>query len=125
MELAKQVVSLPIAQRLKKLGVRQQSYFRYGGKDGDLLLDSSDDTPEFTSDTYAFTVAEMGEILPESFQYGGTLMEIFQYKSDGEFCLEYRYFESEKIVEFIHEQTEADARGKMLIYLLEQGLIKL
>lgn len=112
MELSKQVVGLPIAKRLKELGVKQKSLF-YHTLDLELgvvghdiyqaCINEPDD--EFFS---AFTVAELGEMLPPGIKTA---------KQEGKnkwICWE---------GPIVGADTEADARGKMLIYLLEQGII--
>lgn len=60
----------------------------------------------------AFTVAELGEMLPEKTCWRG-------YSNNGnKWGFEFGDFRAEAV-------TEADARGKMLIYLLENKLINL
>jgi hypothetical protein len=66
MKLEEQVVSLELARRLKELGVKQESAFYW--YDGEMLFSRS---PLGQAHTYnetitfsAFTVAELGEILP-------------------------------------------------------------
>lgn len=69
MELEKQVCSFALAKRLKKFGVKQESYFVWVNTDFDeevqwfirSTLGDTDPNPDAVS---AFTVAELGEILP-------------------------------------------------------------
>lgn len=121
MKLEQQVVSLELAQKLKELGVKQESLFYYQvGQiylrsqhiDPKMLIaDNGERTlymPEF--DVSAYTVAELGEMLPK----------------------QYRSWKSGDDKEWICDtwastvqraETEADARAKMLIYLVENNLI--
>lgn len=118
MELSKQCVSLEIAKRLKELGVPQRSLFEYVNTEqgGEIHLLTT--TSTFRSkDAFvsAFTVAELGELLPDEFftaKYGDSFMYGF--------LPSFEYVQSKG-----EETTEADARGAMLIYLLEQKLITL
>ncbi len=68
MELKQQVVSLELAKKLKELGVKQDSLFFYDGLNGDFelccLVNNSDNITE--SDVSAFTVADLGDMLPTS-----------------------------------------------------------
>lgn len=123
MNLNDQVISLELAKRLKKLGVIQESqfYWEFCPDAGGFLpkakfiisyIGSHDIiTGEFTDchrlrdqENYsAFTVAELGEILSS-------------FKSWQEWlCQVSTMFEDTK---------EADARAKMLIYLLENKLME-
>jgi hypothetical protein len=78
MELEKQLCSLEFAKRLKELGVKQESAFWwiegdliYRGEWGDPSDDASKRMEQKELDEYmstlfsAFTVAELGEMLPE------------------------------------------------------------
>lgn len=124
MELEKQVVSLELAKRLKELGVPQESVFQwaaYETQDGRYLdehyrivakglqkyVDCYDDY------IAALTVAGLGEMLGQF--WSGKQGDSFQCKR------------------WVHERdeatqvadTEADARAKMLCYLIENKLISL
>jgi hypothetical protein len=125
MELSKQVVSLELAKKLKELGVTQRSLFywsRYG----------RDTIPEDDYDVYfqsvvfkigtkeieyfsAFTVAELGEMLPRGYMSFHNSLNKW-YCEDLDTFIQPHY----KAEEY---DTEADARAKMLIYLLENNLI--
>lgn len=122
------VTSLQLSKKLKELGVKQESLFYYiaGNNDPFFRTDLglynsrgmcvSDTQFEYMVDSLkvsAFTVAELGEMFPQNIQ--------LPFKKDG-LAQEYWYWSSEKGRH--REDTEADARAKMLIYLLEQGIIK-
>lgn len=66
----------------------------------------------------AFTVAELGEILPKFFYSKKWLKEWGIFGEN----LPEDYKEPSEIMS---EKTEADARGKMLIYLKENNLLEL
>ena len=124
MTLEQQVCSLELAKKLKDLGVKQESYFRH------VRLS---DKPDLTEDWYildrkptdyieivsAFTVAELGEMLPDNFH---------TYRKGGDkqyWCgMDIKLYYIKDSDWWNHEEapTEADARAKMLIYLLENNL---
>jgi hypothetical protein len=114
MKLEDQVCSMELSKRLKELGVKQESYFIWAKEsliprlslmplDENQLLE-----PYICS---AFTVAELGEI---------SFVMVQSYKSfkDHWECV-YDPLE----IGFV-AKTEADARAKMLIYLLENQLME-
>lgn len=122
MTLENQVTSLKLSKRLKELGVKQESLFYWEWQEGNdydgwnlqypLDGDVAADNKRYLS---AFTVAELGEMLP-SIVDG----KFFQYdKSD----LTHRigYYLAELFWTQVAD-TEADARAKMLCYLLENKL---
>ena len=148
MTLEEQVCSLELAKRLEELGVKQKSIFywvKIGDKwqlcvampqgltyafnekiSGEQLLFSQWGTVSFyksklsDEDYYsAFTVAESGEDLscdiafPHKISTGEWLFDD-EIKSWG---MTYPQL-------FILEKTEANARAKMVIYLIENGFIK-
>lgn len=117
MELESQVCSLAPSQRLKELGVKQESCFywtRISNEKEYFLVDAENKTKFMKS---AFTVAELGEMLPRfvnalplRFVMKGTVIILLDKKGDWLWQAE--------------GATEADARAKMLINLIEQGLVK-
>lgn len=121
MKLEDQVCSLDLAKRLKELGVKQESLFvwchqadvnDYG------IFSSHQSEPGWDLICSAFTVAELGEMLPLKF---ATSRE----KNGGQF--EYAVVSWGMNLPIKHEckyaATEADARAKMLIYLIENKLV--
>jgi len=128
MELEKQVCSLELAKRFKELGVKQESYFcwswlkdteireAHGNKTLLMPIDEMESGRIYRNAAdrvSAFTVAELGEMLPryshswhpEDEQWFADLKTLNSHPS---FCAD----------------TEADARAKMLIYILENKLIE-
>jgi hypothetical protein len=133
MTLEQQVCSLELAKRLKELGVKQESFFTWRGWSRGWMIDVDRDRQgrriSSVDDGYsAFTVAELGEMLPEAFSWGGTQVALSAVKYSGGWHVRYmsgQYRKSRSVNEFQDAATEADARAKMLIYLLENKLITL
>lgn len=129
MKLENQVVSLELAKRLKELGVKQESLYwwaMYTDGTSQILYGISEEMGwnENRRRVSAFTVAELGEILAP---YG--VLEVPAYSGPQTwiislgftFCSYWRGVMP--AIECIDDK-EADARAKMLIYLLEKRLIK-
>lgn len=144
MTIEQQVVSLELSKKLKELGVKQESLFYWvkgievadfpEGDDYESwfserakvitrkraesvihIKDSGDWDEEDTKsvDYYAaFTVAELGEMI------GPKHGHMPAYNSNWD-----HGWYTKDFSETIHEKTEADARAKILICLIEQGLL--
>jgi len=145
MKLGQQIVSLPLAKRLKELGVKQESYFawyeeRYEG-DVQIELAGQNDTGPFRFRDFAgltsgaehrtfyaaFTVAELGDLLPAGYPSGHTALEEPDKKC---ICHWYRTPRASKAEDegkpsSTYAHTEADARARMLIWLIEHNLVTL
>ena len=123
MKLEKQVVSLELAKKLKELGVPQTAHFEWQKwkTEGSRKIEWEvhEGYGDFTEDWYsAFTVAELGEMLQTD---QGLLIPV---PVDGRWNAP-----SPKNGQVVNlgrrvNITEADARAKMLIYLIENNLIK-
>jgi hypothetical protein len=132
MKLKSQVCSSELAQRLKELGVKQESYFYYGRETSDCIW-TQDNYQLILNPISAFTVAELGEMLPDCIKdRNGDILfeEMDRDKSDSVYFYNYVHLddtEDEKAESklLVSSDTEADARAKMLIYLLENKLITL
>lgn len=125
MKLEDQVVSLELAKKLKELGVKQDAYFSwnainyYGSKELErITLRKTEDSSRYSygdegENIYfsAFTVAELGEMLPSYY--------CSHLDDDGKA----RCFGGKEKIKSATGKTEADARAKMLIYLLENKLV--
>ena len=163
MTLEKQVCSLELAKKLKELGVKQESLFYWNILDGKPGINKYEvkNRKQFTEDGYpgntmvyknvesysAFTVAELGEMLPRFIadadqplsgvkgkQYP-LIIECLadDYSSDNKINgWRIRYGDTKVKIDsepklnsagIYYVGTEADARAKMLIYLLENKLI--
>lgn len=131
MKLEDQCCSFDLAKKLKELGVKQESVFYwnlpFAESNKNATLDNYNDRymPGFWCS--AFTVAELGEMLPnytEQYDYlhiqktsydWAVLYGLYGVKWDGEgIC-------SPDVIE--QESKEADARAKMLIHLIENGIV--
>lgn len=121
--LEKQVTSLETSKKLRQLGVKQESLFYWVG-DSDKkygLWNCIGHTPQCMfkdkDDIFsAFTCSELGELLPKDY--------ISKYSDDYKWMVYWwdwavykRYVEG--------QNTEVEARAKMLIYLLENKIITL
>jgi hypothetical protein len=117
--LENQVCSPELSKRLKELGVNQQSLFAWvktaeGPDDYKYLAYRPDGL--WVDEISAFTAGELGEMLPiwfhsrkrENDDWVCRVMEVRTNKNHHSFG-----------------KTEADARAKMLIYLLENKLMEL
>jgi hypothetical protein len=146
MKLEQQVCSLDLAKRLKELGVKQESYFHWYqgfraewhlGDTGEMMNHAVDvgqmTAPQFVSaSASAFTVAELGEMLPKTIkkisvrgvpQKSDYYLDISWCESDKKWRYSYSNPTYNACVDMWFETKEADARAKMLIYLIENKLI--
>lgn len=134
MKLENHVVSLELAQKLKSLGVKQESLFYWGQRKSPLRpvppvyyspdLFFGDKEAGLFVLASAFTVAELGEMLPPFlWNKGKTILSDIEYrKSDADGKVVY-VVTCDSVEEIVIADTEADARAKMLVYLLENKLI--
>lgn len=118
MEIEKQVCSLEQAKRLKELGVKQESLF-YWYENYDKPCDAY--VVSRTKEASAYTVAELGEMLPSGYDTMriSNVVEFTQHYGWFGYDLEGEHFPSETLY-----PTEAQARAAMLIHLLETKTIK-
>jgi hypothetical protein len=136
MKLEQQVVSLELAKKLKELGVKQESLFYWLWQNLDetesnlseWLLGSEQELASFpkTDQEYsAFTVAELGEMLPRIITPTTHIMDTGKTHDD-KWYITYRDQLKYKNTLLVQEaETEANARAKMLIYLVQQNLLVL
>lgn len=119
MKIEQQVTSLELSKRLKELGVKQESYFWW--VNGLLGSESTFAAIPKTDEEYsAFTVAELGELLPELY-YDANGNEFFlasQKMHLGTWLVRYESDEYE-VANQTSDKNEAEARGLMLAYLIE------
>jgi hypothetical protein len=126
MRLEDQVCSLELAKRLKVLGVSAPSLFAWS-KEGEIENSSFHPQPEekngYDNRIAAFTVAELGEMLPDHFDKDHWQYDLSCWKEEDGWRI--HYGRVGMLYHQIEEPTEADARAKMLIYLIEEKLIAL
>jgi len=126
MKLQDQVCSFELAKKLKELGVKQGSLF-YWYTDG--LNFQVDIKTDYIRGVYGysgkqdemyptFTVAELGEMLP-NFCSSYQMPEPHTSSSISLWYCGAKETELSQVAE-----TEADARAKMLIYLIENNLME-
>lgn len=132
MKLEQQVVSPELAKRLDDLGFKQDSLYKWYGKfpmfsEKEVLM-SKRDQEEFADKTIlsgtaqdlipkyaAYTVAELDSFLPHGVEMGKD--------EAGNPWVSYRSFVGKEYG--CGDENGANARAKMLIYLLENKLIEL
>ena len=132
-ELKSQVCSLEHAKKLKELGVKQESLFYWytfknetTGEDYASVQDCT--VVPVPANVYAaFTVAELGEIIPyqtdeESPHPDHTGWGIVMLPVKAQDGLRWFYREA-STGDAVHAETEADARAAVLIDLIENNLI--
>lgn len=145
MELSKQVISLSLAKRLKELGVKQESQHYWwklkehsgtsAPSENYVMLSPEIDRRKVSdyTDRYpdaeiyaAFTVAELGEMLPKN----ENVVSMFFPNGRMQTCMQGNVENDEGIAtrwgaagQSIEGDTEAEARGLMLAYLIENKLI--
>lgn len=135
MKLEDQVCSLELSKKLKELGVKQESYFYwhytvythdpFGWRiihDDQLNILAEKKDENVMS---VFTVAELGEILPKeitinNIHYFYTQIPCKDLKT---WSIFYRNDMCGMPNCDVYDKSEANARAKMLIYLLENKLI--
>ena len=128
MKLENQVCSLELAKELKELGVGQDSIWiwidweknrRNLPSDYGVYLTKLAEENSFYADrriASAFTVAELGEMLG---RWGKPWL------CNDEWIVDIRGGASGEVIKHtIKASTEANARAKMLIYLIKEGLVK-
>lgn len=140
MKLEDQVTSLELSKKLKEFGVKQDSLFYWLNILNGWAIYSYSDAIEYKSinPISAFTVAELGEMLPigwASVKRGNGILknnkkipsyeifksEIESMEKDGSIGDNVNIsFESCWVI----EAKEADARAKELIYLIENKLVE-
>jgi hypothetical protein len=138
MKLEDQVCSLELAKRLQELGVKRESLFYWHEEQGHkgkndylnafCLINNSELPIRSFRAISAFTVAELGEMLPEVITDDeGTDYRLVCYSDDQLWYCAYRHEDVESLSTVYVEahKTEAEARAKTLVYLLEHKLITL
>lgn len=110
-------ISLPIAKRLRELNVPQNSMFVHHLLRGEWFVSQEMDAVRDTdSETYsAFLASELSEILPKDHKNKWLQIE---YRGEGRWVSGYGLLG-------IGGESLVDTLGKLLIHLLEQGIITL
>lgn len=132
MTLEDQCVNLSLSKRLKELGVKQDSIFDWvwgfdANKDKDefflwLMSPYNRNNSKWKEQYSAFTVAELGELLP---------VNINDHYFTSHRCARNGWWAMYTTGQIEHNKyeywakSEAEVRAKMLVCLIEQGIIKL
>jgi hypothetical protein len=112
MKLEQQVCSLQLAKRLTELGVKHESFLIWRkSQHGNGWLVEGYKTADQSEHYAAFTVAELGSLLPN-----GTISWFDPYND-----WQCKTSNSKKHIK--RQWSEADTRARMLIYLIENKLI--
>ena len=136
MRLESQVCSLELAKKLKELGVKQGGYF-----DWNLANDEDDEYRWFAmrnsefqekwgipqETISAFTVAELGEMLPRTvrLERHERPAEWAVLVTGGAIDWDVSYRVGGGAIYQVVDKDEANARARMLVYLIEKGIVKL
>lgn len=137
MLLEDQVCAVQYCRRLNELGVKKNAVYSWANdfKRGFLLTSTtmahinqkrSKNLQMHYEFHAAFTVAELGQFIPSLLiAQSATQIDrpiIMQKTHENMFCI-YIKNENGSIWEFFNDSSEANARAKMLIYLIEQGIV--
>lgn len=138
MKLEDQVCSLELSKRLKELKVKQESLFWWGEYSadnqfkGDIKVCTdlhTADKVNYSNVCSTFTVAELGEMLPQILKLKGVSYQLFiTLGLDKQWVTVYaneNNYEDNAPIPFKLRHCFADALAEMLIYLLEQKIITL
>ena len=125
MKLEDQVCSLELAQKLKELGVRQESLHLWlEASDGARLMNNpTSSVYKYFEKSAAFTVAELGEMLQKydaKFDLVTHMMQMDIANTEQRYAVNIPQVND--WTAYISD-TEANSRAKMLIYLIENNLI--
>jgi hypothetical protein len=117
-KLEDQVCSLELAKRLKELGVKQESLYYWWELSGSGFLPLHDDRDELPCGDKkicsAFTVAELGEMLPDDTE---SYKDVRGWNCDRDNNLD-------GFISSSGGKTEAEARARMIIHLIENKLME-
>lgn len=124
MKLESQVCSLELAKRLKEFGVEQESLFYWPDSDHVKPVRPLAAHEPLSSWVSAFTVAELGEMLPDFIENHGFMLTKVKHEPGGWWV---GYSNHEEVCKGLAFESvkEVDCCAKMLIYLLESKLLTL
>lgn len=127
MKIENQVSNLDLSRRLKELGVPQESLYSWLiASDGARLMNNPVlDTYKYFERYSAFTVSELGEMLPAGIKGLGITVHQFQeHKLDEKtWFIAYTDYFSGVVEGEQRDENEANCRAKMLVYLIEHSII--
>lgn len=124
MKLAQQVTSVKLSNKLHVLGVTTPSTFfreQTGAKENEIDQRPDEDGDNCLGNVNCYTVPELGKMLPKWFS---SHLDVKSGEGDeglGNVWISSQPMNDVENIEFQCAGTEADARAKMLIYLIEIG----
>jgi hypothetical protein len=122
MRIEQQTTSLELSKKLKELDVKGESLFVWQQTTEGRWYVNDSKLFDWGSECYpAFTVAELGEILPEKLNKE-PLPHLLTIMRFGQWEVSYRRNPADFIA-FESDKTLANTLAKMLIYLLEKKLL--
>ena len=137
MKKENKVISLELAKELQEaikeagLELPESEWWWFRDKDGYFIgriqnhkLPSRGLKEPFNENIKAFDTTELGEMLPEDKKYRPAY---YTKKSGGDwgiYCYDCDEDGCEEIIRGMYAKTEAECRGKMLLYLIKNKLIK-
>lgn len=127
MKVEDQVTSLELSKRLKELGIKQDSLFYWINPNLENGL--SDYLVSFgkrgnKNDLSAFTVAEVGILLPDEILLDGNILYKNYFCGNSLYSIAYSHPSGRIGIEEFGN-NEVEVRSKMLIYLIKKGIIKI
>ena len=125
MKLENQVCSLELAKKLKELGVKQDSLFKWHSKldeKGNRVHTEIVYLPikQMEQDYSAFTVAELGEMLPNSID---KFVMVIMKMNKGTWVCGY-YKDLKEMFYEVGDKILVTAMAKMLIWLIENKMME-
>jgi hypothetical protein len=121
MRLEDQVCALEYSKRLDELGVKRESLFyhqissSYLGEHHSIRI-WFQPRIDYGKEYHAYTVAELGEMLPNMSMSFRAYNKIYSQEN---WLIQCSHYESN-----LSSDSEANARAKMLIHLIENGYVK-
>ena len=126
MKLKDQVISLKIAKQLKELNIIQQESLFYwiDFKDSAAIIVKANEHIDIMGQDYliysAFTVAELSKILPETIKdMTGYKLKLTSRQLENEWAV---WYGEKNVFHRTIAYTEANAKGEMLVYLLDNKI---
>lgn len=128
MKLEDQVCSLELAMKLKDLGINEECEFIWRNEErgcGWYLNHWSSSCLTYHLDHPAYTVAELGEMLPSNISYKNENLILKSLKYEPiHWLLSYVDIETNEGRIHFNGYSEADTRAKMIIYLIDNKLME-
>lgn len=125
MNLEKQVTSVGLSNKLKKLGVRFPSLFyrkRTDARENEIEIEMRKEPKYYLDGVNCYTVAELGQMLPKGAEFHKTITTSNYVGNPNldtsNYCISF-------FGKYMCEKTEANARAKCLCHLLGKNCYKI